>query len=756
MAFQELTKEAGKYPCLHTVSGQELVGLPLKAPLTHFERVYALPMLTISMNKGTGIVTSVPSDSPDDWAALRDLQTKVGLREKYFVNEEWVKDFAPIPIIEIPGYGNLSAVKLVDDLKIQSQKDKDKLAEAKAEVYLKGFYEGRMQVGPHAGLKVQDAKPLVRKQLIDNNEASPYYEPENEVVSRTGDECVVALCDQWFLNYGEENWKNIVKQHVKSDKFNAFNVKTQAEFEETLDWLREWACSRTTGLGTFVPWDKQFVVESLSDSTIYMAYYTVAHLLQGGVLDGSQVGPLGIQAADLTDGAWNYVLKRGVYPEDCAITEEKLKLLRQEFEYWYPMDLRCSGKDLIRNHLTMSLYNHAAVFESVDKMPRGIFCNGWVLVNGKKMSKSEGNFLTIRNCIEKYGVDATRLALADAGDSLDDANFDEQVANAAILRLYVFERWIADELEKHFKGQGIDFAQEQPYDLWDQILESELAYAVDLTTKNYNDLRFKQALKHGFFELQTFKEDYLIAKGGNVNQHLFLKFIETQLILINPIVPHFAEYCYQTHLRPILLKSQNLTKQPADTLLDQGWPTNDKPFDSVRRRIYEYLKATKSNVRQALEKAKNGGKKKPAKGAKKAEEEKAPALENCTIFVAIEYPEYKKQVIEVLQQFQFDTDGKPQGNYVQAIQAQVKDKNAMKFASFVVAEVATLGRDSALELKVPFDEREILENNRTFLFENIPGLKNVNVYFVTEQVDVEGAQNLKDAAAPGKPSCFFY
>jgi leucyl-tRNA synthetase len=30
-------------------------------------------MSTISMNKGTGIVTSVPSDSPDDWAALRDL-----------------------------------------------------------------------------------------------------------------------------------------------------------------------------------------------------------------------------------------------------------------------------------------------------------------------------------------------------------------------------------------------------------------------------------------------------------------------------------------------------------------------------------------------------------------------------------------------------------------------------------------------------------------------------------------------------------
>lgn len=64
------------------------------------------------------------------------------------------------------------------------------------------------------------------------------------------------------------------------------------------------------------------------------------------------------------------------------------------------------------------------------------------------MSKSEGNFLTLRDCIAKYGVDATRLTLADAGDGLDDANFDESVANSSIMRLFVFEKWISDEIKK--------------------------------------------------------------------------------------------------------------------------------------------------------------------------------------------------------------------------------------------------------------------------------------------------------------------
>ena len=42
-----------------------------------------------------------------------------------------------------------------------------------------------MIVGPYAGKKVQDAKSLVRAELISKNEAAAYYEPEGLVVSRS-------------------------------------------------------------------------------------------------------------------------------------------------------------------------------------------------------------------------------------------------------------------------------------------------------------------------------------------------------------------------------------------------------------------------------------------------------------------------------------------------------------------------------------------------------------------------------------------
>ncbi len=67
--------------------------LHLQAPNSQLPRVFVLPLLTISMGKGTGIVTSVPSDAPDDYIALMDLKRKDKLREKFGVKDEWVLPF---------------------------------------------------------------------------------------------------------------------------------------------------------------------------------------------------------------------------------------------------------------------------------------------------------------------------------------------------------------------------------------------------------------------------------------------------------------------------------------------------------------------------------------------------------------------------------------------------------------------------------------------------------------------------------------
>uniref|UniRef100_A0A0M3J9E5 leucine--tRNA ligase n=1 Tax=Anisakis simplex TaxID=6269 RepID=A0A0M3J9E5_ANISI len=145
MSYQGMTAENGVVHYvdgLERVAGSELLGAALKGPMTKYERIYALPMLTVKDDKGTGVVTSVPSDAPDDYAALCDLKRKKAFREKYGIKDEMVIPFEPIPIIQIPEYGNLAAVFMCEKLKVESQNERDKLEEAKKEVYLKGFYDG--------------------------------------------------------------------------------------------------------------------------------------------------------------------------------------------------------------------------------------------------------------------------------------------------------------------------------------------------------------------------------------------------------------------------------------------------------------------------------------------------------------------------------------------------------------------------------------------------------------------------------------
>lgn len=147
------------------------------------------------MYKATGIVTSVPSDSPDDYATLKDMRESKKLINKYNIDPYWTKA-DPIPIIQIPGFDtNMAAIELYNKKKIKThyaEQDRKKLAEAKDEVYKLGFHKGIMIYGEFNGLTVEEAKIKVKDKLIESNYAHIYYEPEKKVVGRSGDECIVA------------------------------------------------------------------------------------------------------------------------------------------------------------------------------------------------------------------------------------------------------------------------------------------------------------------------------------------------------------------------------------------------------------------------------------------------------------------------------------------------------------------------------------------------------------------------------------
>ncbi len=500
LAFQGIFRQWGVFPKVADLQGSDVVGTLVNAPLSiHKAGIRILPMESVKPTKGTGVVTSVPSDSPDDYATVVDLAKKA---DYYGIKKEWA-ELEIVPIIMTPSYGNLTAVHLVKSMKISSPKDIKQLSEAKELAYKEGFFKGVMIYGEFEGKPVEEAKTLLKKKLIDSGEAFQYAEPDGQVISRSGDECVAAHLDQWYLNYGstesggDGRWQRQVVDFVKTD-LNTFSSETKHQFEQTLDWLVQWACARSYGLGSRLPWDSKFLVEGLSDSTIYMSYYTIAHYLHKDIF-GKEPGVAGAQPDQFTDEVWDYIftLRQDVQSD---ISMSALDAMRREFEYWYPLDVRVSGKDLIQNHLIFFLYVHIALFPK-DLWPRAVRANGHLLLNGEKMSKSTGNFLTLSQAINKFGADATRIALADSGDGIEDANFEESVANSNILRLYELRKWCEEvvrdtptAVSAGKQGAFRDNVQRTgAKGFWDRVFENELNALVKETQHHYD--RYENAIR---------------------------------------------------------------------------------------------------------------------------------------------------------------------------------------------------------------------------------------------------------------------
>lgn len=410
-----------------------------------------------------------------------------------------------VPIIQTPT-SNLLAPELVKKLKIASPKDVNQLKEAKELAYKEGFYQGTMLVGDFKDEKVADAKPKVRKQLIDAGLAFEYAEPEGKVVSRSGDECTVALMEQYYIDYGEDSWRAEVVSHVENKDgkgLNTYSNDTRNAFMGVLDWLKQWACARSYGLGSKLPWAPEFLVESLSDSTVYMAYYTIAHFLHSDNF-GREKGKGNIAPEQMLDEVWDYIFCRTEMSDEMLsqskIPKETLESMRREFQYFYPLDLRASGKDLIPNHLTFFLYNHVALFPR-EYWPRGVRANGHLQLNGEKMSKSTGNFMTLDDVVKKYGADASRIALADAGDTIQDSNFVEDVADNTILRLHNLKEWL-EEMAK-----STDLRSEKN-DFEDALFDNEMNALMNEAKQHYEETNYKSALKSGFFDFNNAKDVY--------------------------------------------------------------------------------------------------------------------------------------------------------------------------------------------------------------------------------------------------------
>ncbi len=509
-SVKKLRDQEHEVEVLEEFKGKEIIGKSCVEPLSGRE-IPILPASFVDVRNATGVVMSVPAHAPYDYMALKDLGK--------------LNELKPITIIKSE-IGENPAEKICEQMGITSQED-EKLEQATKIIYRREFHKGILneKCGEYSGKRVRDIKQKLVEDFSKKGMASIMYEASEPVICRCLTRCHVKIIkDQWFLKYSDEEWKKRALECLK--KMKVYPDEARNWLENAIINMKDKACARKSGLGTPLPWDPEWIIEPLSDSTIYMSYYIIAKYVREGE----------VKAKNMKDEFFDYVLLGEGNPEEvgkkCGLDPKLLREIREEFEYFYPVDLRNSGKDLLPHHLPFFIFHHVVFFPE-KYWPRAIGANGWVTVDGEKMSKSKGNFITLRQAVEEYGADASRLAFLDSNEGLADADFRRSAARnfkELLLKILMTLERFKDE-----KG-GEDFM--------DDWLRSRIQFRIMKTREHLEKMENRSALLHSFHGLWQDITKYIQRKGkvnGKTIRYAFDVFARINV----PFAPHTCEEIWE-------------------------------------------------------------------------------------------------------------------------------------------------------------------------------------------------------------------
>ncbi len=637
-----------------TLLGKELIGALVQSPLSK-QFIPILPATFVTLDEGSGLVMSVPGHAPFDMQALLDFKKRSSVDPAQLSSVS----LNPIVIIEskiqeqydqLPDNGDKEAVtdatrhsvkatgdnfldnKLIPSMvflekyNISNQNDPN-LEKATSELYSLEFYGGKMneRTFEYSGMPVSKAKDLVKERLNALQESVPFFEMTNKpVYCRCGTLCYVKLLNnQWFLNYGNPHWKALALECL--NKIEIIPTEIIKEFNNVFDWLKVRACARKTGLGTPLPWDKDWIVESLSDSVIYMVYYIISkyvnlHNLEkysnfvnntffDYVLLNVKSGYF--LALDENDNFSDDLTPIQIDPnmDKSMLTEFLLqsKQIRKEFKYYYPLDSRHSGRDLVPNHLSFFIFNHSIIFPK-SLWPKQVVVNGSVLMDGKKMSKSMGNIIPLRSTIKQFNADSIRVAMLVLGELLQDVDFSFSTLKGIYSRLNEIYEFGKDFVLKqkaatNLKGSDDDFSSLLSELEWeDKWLLQRINSTIKDITNSFDEMRIRDALNNVLYLMDKDFEWYKKRKASrfnhiakkNIDLYVISYFFRARIKMLAPFCPFLAEELWE-----LLVPNKG-------SIFQDDWPTiksefvnpvtdeNEQEISNILDDLYKILKVTKN------------------------------------------------------------------------------------------------------------------------------------------------------------------
>ncbi|MDA3855756.1 MAG: leucine--tRNA ligase [Candidatus Woesearchaeota archaeon] len=501
--------------------GKEFIGKTAIAPIVNREVLIAEASF-IDSNHGTGIVYSSPAGAPHDYIALVDAKKEKRLPETIQVINTVITKDKKGNIINYNA--SCPAENKCNKFKVKDSKSSEGLEQAKQELYKEEHYGGVLNenAGEFEGVPIKYAKDKVAQKLKDLELGGIFYETSRRAKTRGNDQVIVAILDeQWFLDYTKDETKQVAFDVLDNMKYNPHKMRpTQRGY---LEWVQMRPCARKRGLGTKLPFDKEWVIEALSDSTIYQMFYLMAKTIYKE----------NIPAKKLTLELFDYVLLGKGDINKLDIDEKLINEMRSEVKYWKSFDLRYTAAPHMSNHLSFLIYHYGLIFEK-EYWPKCITIGGLLTKDGEKIAKSKGNGIPLFRIKDIYGADLYRLYVGVG------ANYDIEMdfKDTEILQLEKkFEKW----------QSLIEYSIKKPIKKYDEFSDTNkwLISKFYSRTKEYfnymDDFRIREAYVSVLYELLN-DINYHERRTSNEETLEVIRFIaQDYLILMTPVIPHICE-----------------------------------------------------------------------------------------------------------------------------------------------------------------------------------------------------------------------
>ena len=255
------------------------------------------------------------------------------------------------------------------------------------------------------------------------------------------------------------------------------------------------------------------------------------------------------------ESSWYYA-RFASYDNDEFMLDDRAK-------YWLPVDQYIGGIEHAVLHLLYSRFFFRCMRDmglvEGDEPFLNLLCQGMVLKDGAKMSKSKGNTVDPQGLIEKYGADTVRLFVMFAAPPEQSLEWSDQGVQGAHRFINRIWRLVNKHIQAGIRKESIEVTSEACKALKSKIHKT-LAKVKDDYLRRHS---FNTAIA-AIMELSNdIPGDFLDSKASPEMREVANEAIESILLMLNPITPHLSQHLWWQ-------------LYPSESILDKPWPTIDE------------------------------------------------------------------------------------------------------------------------------------------------------------------------------------